>query len=147
MNNFLEYLPSTKCAIFWDKMNALKNYSDGELAWASFESPVRCLRLPHFGAHNNNVPNWHPTAKPVALYKWILQNYAKPGDTIFDSHLGSASSRIAAYDLGFDFVGCELDKDYFAAQEERFSSHIKQIRLFEPEAVAEQAGLFEGSDG
>lgn len=90
-------------------------------------------------------PRIHPTQKPVALYKWLLTNYAKPGDTILDTHLGSGSSRIAAYDLGFDFTGFELDKDYFDAQERRFQNHIRQASLFpaEPVPTAVQDSLFE----
>ena len=72
----------------------------------------------------------HPTQKPVALYAWIFDRYAKPGDKILDTHLGSGSSRIAAYDAGLDFVGCEIDKDYFAKQEERFTAHTAQLSLF-----------------
>ena len=70
--------------------------------------------------------------KPIKLYTWILQNYAKPGDKILDTHLGSGSSRIAAYDLGFDFYGAELDPDYFTAAEKRFQTHIAQQKLFTP---------------
>ena len=73
---------------------------------------------------------FHPTQKPVALYKWLLSNYAKPGDKILDTHLGSGSSRIAAYDLGFDFYATELDKDYFDAQEKRFQNFKSQLKLF-----------------
>ena len=72
----------------------------------------------------------HPTQKPVQLYKWLLKNYAKEGDRILDTHLGSGSSAIAAHDGGFDFVGCEIDPDYFKAQEERFKAHIAQTSLF-----------------
>ena len=72
----------------------------------------------------------HPTQKPVALYEWLLNNYAKQGDRILDTHLGSGSSRIAAYNLGFDFVGCEIDKEYFDKQEERFARHTAQTSLF-----------------
>ena len=72
----------------------------------------------------------HPTQKPVALYEWLLTNYAKEGDKILDTHLGSGSSRIAAYNMGFDFVGCEIDKDYFEKEEERFREHSMQINLF-----------------
>jgi len=79
---------------------------------------------------NGNNKNVHPTQKPVALYKWLLKNYAKPNDKIFDSHVGSGSSRIACYDMGFDFEGCELDPDYWKAQEERFESHTMQGDLF-----------------
>ena len=73
----------------------------------------------------------HPHQKPVALYKWILKNYAKKGDKILDTHLGSGSSRIAAYDMGYDFVGCEIDNYYFDAQEKRYKDHIAQHNLFE----------------
>ena len=72
----------------------------------------------------------HPTQKPVALYDWILLNYAKPGDKILDTHLGSGSSRIAAHKGGFEFVGCELDKEYFEAQEKRFKEYSAQLKLF-----------------
>lgn len=72
----------------------------------------------------------HPTQKPVALYRWIFQNYAKPGDRILDTHLGSGSSRIAAYDAGLDFVGYEIDKEYFDKQEQRFADHTAQTSLF-----------------
>ena len=71
----------------------------------------------------------HPTQKPVALYKWLLHNYAKPGDKILDTHLGSGSSRIAAWDMGFDFYGCELDREYFDASVERFERFRAQLKL------------------
>ena len=74
----------------------------------------------------------HPTQKPILLYKKILRDYAQDGDRILDTHLGSGSSRIAAYDMGFDFVGYEIDKDYFEAQEKRFAEHIRQQSLFKP---------------
>ena len=73
---------------------------------------------------------FHPTQKPVALYEWIYSRYAKPGDKILDTHLGSGSSRIAAWDAGLDFIGCEIDKDYFEAQEQRFQAHAAQENLF-----------------
>ena len=73
---------------------------------------------------------FHPTQKPVALYEWIYSRYAKPGDKILDTHLGSGSSRIAAWDAGLDFVGCEIDKYYFDAQEKRFQEHTAQENLF-----------------
>lgn len=77
----------------------------------------------------NKEIRYHPTQKPVKLYKWLLKNYAKQGDKILDTHLGSGSSRIAAYEMGFDFVGCEIDKDYFEAQEKRWEAHTAQIRM------------------
>lgn len=81
----------------------------------------------------NKESRIHPTQKPIALYKWLLTNYAKQGDKILDTHLGSGSSRIAAYDLGFDFTGFELDAEYYAAQEKRFQNHIAQGQLFTPQ--------------
>jgi site-specific DNA-methyltransferase (adenine-specific) len=77
-----------------------------------------------------NEKRIHPTHKPINLYKWLLKNYAKPGDKIIDTHLGSGSSAIAAFDGGFDFVGCEIDKDYFEAALKRFNIHKMQLNLF-----------------
>lgn len=84
------------------------------------------------GNKNLNETRIHPTHKPIRLYKWLLKNYAKEGDRILDTHLGSGSSRIAAYDMGFDFTGYEIDSDYFKAQEQRFNNHIRQGNLFQP---------------
>lgn len=78
-----------------------------------------------------NEPRIHPTQKPVALYAWIFRNFAKKGDKIIDTHLGSGSSRIAAYDAGLDFVGCEIDKGYFELQETRFNSYRAQMSIFD----------------
>lgn len=78
----------------------------------------------------NKEKRIHPTQKPVALYEWLLKEYAKPGDKILDTHVGSGSSRIAAYNLGFDYTGFEIDKNYFKAQEDRFKNHTAQLRLF-----------------
>lgn len=123
-------LPSTKCFIVWDKLNEGRDFADCEMAWTSFESVARIFKM---RPQNMDGGKIHPTQKPIRLYKWLLQNYANPGDKILDTHLGSGSSRIAAYDLGFDFYGCELDKDYFDTQEKRFAKHISQQRLFAPE--------------
>jgi site-specific DNA-methyltransferase (adenine-specific) len=142
-NNFIEYLYSTNAFIFWYKRNPMANYSDGELAWTSFNSIAKCLPLDHFGAHNSDFGNIiHPTQKPVALYKWLLKNYAKPGDKIFDSHVGSGSIRIACHDMGFDFEGCEIDKDYWEAQEKRYQQYIKQGDLFSSEDT--QKAIYQG---
>ncbi len=123
-------LPPTRCIIFWDKLQPWENFSQFELAWTSFDKPAKKFAFSTRGGANSEV-KIHPTQKPVALYKWILSNFAKEGDTIFDSHLGSGSSRIAAYDLGFEFVGCEISKDYFDLQEKRFKEHCCQLELFE----------------
>jgi len=122
--------------IVWDKMNDGSNFSDCEIAYQSLNRQTRRFQFRWNGMLQENMANKekriHPTQKPVALYKWLLQNYAKAGDTILDTHLGSGSSRIAAYDLGFDFTGYELDTDYFNAQEARFANHIAQPKLWEP---------------
>jgi len=124
-NNF--QLPPSEYFVIWDKEQMYPNMARAEYAWTNVKKP--CKFFTHrFGSENNRI---HPTQKPVALYKWLLTNYAKPGQRILDTHLGSGSSRIAAYDLGFDFTGYELDKDYFNAQEERFARHIAQPQLFE----------------
>jgi len=124
-------LPPTRCFLIWDKGEGFKNrtYAEAELAWTSFDKNVKIFKYDPLakGAYRGKI---HPTQKPVALYKWLLKNYAKPNDKIFDSHVGSGSSRIACYDMGFDFTGCELDPDYWKAQEERFNIHTMQGDLF-----------------
>ncbi len=121
-------LGPTKCFLLWDKQQPEGvSFASCELAWTSFDSVAKTFYLRPQG--DTRI---HPTQKPVALYKWLLTNYAKQGQTILDTHLGSGSSRIAAYDLGFDFTGYELDKDYFDAQEQRFANHIAQPKLFMP---------------
>lgn len=130
-NHLSDLLPSTKEFIFWYKHQPVDTYSDGELAWTSFGKTAKCFDYPFFGGTGADKDGRiHPTQKPVALYSWIYQHYAKPGDKILDTHLGSGSSRIAAYDAGLDFVGYEIDKEYFDKQEERYQRHISQISLF-----------------
>ena len=124
-------LPPTRCYLSWDKIQEFSG-ADFELAWTSFNKPSKTFRMCRAEAYGNGTI--HPTQKPVALYEWLLTHYAKPGDKILDTHLGSGSSRIAAYNLGFDFVGCEIDKDYFDAQEKRFAAHAAQTSLFDKEA-------------
>ena len=133
-NYFLDFLNSTPCMIFWDKARDGINFADGEIAWTSFKSPVRRFLFRWNGMLQGDMKNkairFHPTQKPVQLYEWVLKNFAKPGDKILDTHLGSGSSRIAAYNLGFDFVGYELDPYYFKMEEERFNAHTAQQSLF-----------------
>ena len=132
-NYMTEYLPSRMGWIFWDKKNGDTDFSDGELAWTSFNKALRKFEWMWSGFKKQRPEDRiHPTQKPVALYNWLLKNYAKEGNTILDTHLGSGSSRIAAYDMGFDFTGYEIDVDYFEAQELRFANHIKQGSLFTP---------------
>ena len=134
-NHFISNIPiDSSCWIVWNKVNGATDFADCELAWTSFKTAVRMFTWRWQGMLQQNMKNKevriHPTQKPVALYEWLLMNYAKKGDKILDTHLGSGSSRIAAHKLGFDFVGCELDKDYFEAQEERFKLETMQQSLF-----------------
>lgn len=108
-------LPPTRGIIVWDKVQPWENFSQVEMAWTSFDYPAKLFKY-----DNRTGDKIHPTQKPIALYEWLLQNYAKPGDKIFDSHGGSMSIAIACYALGFDLDLCELDKDYFEAGKARF---------------------------
>lgn len=99
-----------------------------EYAWTSFNSNAKVFEAAPQGKPGD--PRFHPTQKSVALYKFCLKHFAKPGDKIFDPYLGSGSSRIAAWDMGFDFVGCEIDKVYFDLMEKRFAEHTRQTRMF-----------------
>ena len=117
-------LPPTRCIIVWDKVQPWENFSQVEIAWTSFDMPAQLFKF-----DNRTGGKIHPTQKPIALYKWLISKYANTGDHILDTHVGSGSSRIAAYDAGLDFTGCELDHDYWLAQEKRFSNHIRQTRL------------------
>ena len=128
-------LPPSKHCIIWDKKQP-EDFSFGmfDFAWSSFCRPNKIFRY-HVGKEKDKI---HPTQKPVALYRWLLQNYAKPGDRILDTHLGSGSSRIAAEELGFEFVGCELDKDYFDDGCNRFNTWYSQGNLFRQEVPKPQ---------
>lgn len=129
-NYFNDKVPAGTGWIFWNKLNGLDNcFSDGEFAYSSFGIQSRYFECSQFDNLKGGKLRIHPTQKPVALYKWLLKNYAKPGDKIFDSHMGSQSSRIACWDGGFDFWGCELDPDYFRDGCKRFENHIKQLTL------------------
>jgi site-specific DNA-methyltransferase (adenine-specific) len=127
-NYFTKYLPPSMGWIFWDKGQRICN-SDGELAFTSFDRALRVYEINRVHITQNGDTR-HPTQKPVKLYDWIFKNYAKPTDKILDTHLGSGSSRIAAYKSGLSFVGIELDKDYFESQEKRFNTFKSQLRLF-----------------
>ena len=118
-------LPPTQGFIFWYKKNPVSNFADGEYFWTSFQTPAKCFEYTYYGNINSDENRIVPTQKPIILYSWLLKNYAKPGDKIFDSHMGSQSSRIAAYKLGFDYWGCELDEDYFRDGCARFDRECK----------------------
>jgi site-specific DNA-methyltransferase (adenine-specific) len=129
-NYFADLLEPSRCWIVWDKMQRV-DQADAELAWTSFTNSVRvyqfhCSKLQGF----QNPNRFHPTEKPISLYEWILGKYAKDGDLILDTHLGSQSSRIAANKAGLDFVGFEIDKEYFDNGNERYNNLISQLRMF-----------------
>ena len=118
-------LPPTRGIIVWDKVQPWENFSQVELAWTSFDRPAALFKM------CNTMPGKiHPTQKPVALYEWLFKKYAKPGDKILDTHLGSGSSRIAAYNAGLYFIGYEINELYFNLQEERYQKHTAQENLF-----------------
>ena len=142
--NYFRY-PFAPGRIVWDKCNSSSSFSDCELAATDLFTSVRIFRFMWNGMLQGksieegtimqgnkklNEKRIHPTQKPIALYRWLFQNYPKPGDRILDTHLGSGSSRIAAYDAELDFVGCEIDPTYFKLQEERFNEHTAQQSLF-----------------
>ena len=140
-NHFISaFSRDASCWLVWDKDNGGSNYADCELAWTSFPGAVRKFKYLWAGMRQEKQGalhqyRIHPCEKPIALYAWIYSRYAKPGYKILDTHLGSGSSRIAAYDAGLDFVGCEISPHYFKAQEERFQRHISQENLFLQEAI------------
>lgn len=140
-----EIAQDSQCWIVWDKCHpeGIK-FADAELAWTSFNRATRIFRFLWNGMCQGTPGNGtkmqgnkalnekriHPAQKPVALYRWIFKEFANPGDKLIDTHLGSASSRIAAYDAGLDFTGCEIVKEIFDAAEERFTAHAAQMSIF-----------------
>ena len=123
----------SQCWLIWNKGQRGFSLADGEMAWTSFDRAVRIFDYSRATALNENRKNggmFHPTKKPVALYIWILENYASKGDKIFDSHMGSGSIGIACHDMGFDLDACEIDIDYFQLAKERIENHQQQIQLF-----------------
>ena len=120
-------LPPSKCWIIWDKGQRDFSLADGEMAWASFDKAMRIFELSRGAASTET--KIHPTQKPIRLYEWILSKFAKKGQRVFDSHLGSGSSAIAAHYFGVDFVGTELDKDYFDAAKARFDMATRQLAM------------------
>lgn len=129
-NYFLDFLGAARCFLLWDKLDYNSDFASHELAWTSFNENVKCYQRAR-SSQGDAKGKIHPTQKPVKLYQWLLTNYAKKGDRILDTHLGSGSSAIAAHYGGYDFVGCELDKDYYDAAKERFNRETSQIDLFQ----------------
>jgi site-specific DNA-methyltransferase (adenine-specific) len=121
-------LPPCKNYIIWDKqIPEGLSFADCEMAWTSFNKAPKIFR---HSAYLDKANKFHPTQKPVKLYDWICLNYANPGDKILDTHMGSQSSRIAAHKAGLDFVGCEIDQEYFEDGNKRFKNYVSQLRLF-----------------
>jgi site-specific DNA-methyltransferase (adenine-specific) len=129
-NNFIDNLTNKTGWIFWDKViTGDVPFSAGELAWTSFDCALKKVAIP-IQTNYLEEKRIHPTQKPVALYEWLLHNYAKQGYKILDTHLGSQSSRIAAYKNGFDFTAFELDAEYFEKGNKRFDEFKSQLRMF-----------------
>lgn len=127
--NYFDLGPS-RCFLCWDKCQPWENFSQIELAWTSFDSPAQIFKYSNTGGNPDKMDKIHPTQKPIKLYRWLLTKYAKPGFKILDTHLGSGSSAIAANSMGFDFVGCEIDKHYFDSAMKRFNNAKMQQSLF-----------------
>jgi len=133
-NHFISKIPfDSSCWIVWDKLNS-GNFADCELAYTNFDTAVRKFEFRWNGMLQGDMKNKeiriHPTQKPVALYKWLLKNYAKQGDKILDTHVGSASSLIACHQMNFDYIGFEIDKEYFEKAQKRIADEMAQISLF-----------------
>jgi site-specific DNA-methyltransferase (adenine-specific) len=127
---FIYELHPTKSVIVWDKMNGANFMNDAELAWNSGKGNNRIFKHAYIGRYHPDPIKIHPTQKPTKLYEWLLMNYAKEGDTILDTHLGSGSIAIACHNLGYDLTGYEIDKDYYEAAVKRIEQHKAQMRLF-----------------
>lgn len=144
-NHFIQNIPNANSSswIVWDKVNGENDFADCELAWTSFKTAVRQVRFMWHGFMQGsdfngsmqgnkrlNEQRIHPNQKPVAVYKWILDRYAKDGDKILDTHFGSGSLGIACHDYGFCLTACELDKHYFDKSMERIDNHVSQLKMF-----------------
>jgi len=122
-NNF--ELPTSEYFIIWDKGQMMPSFARCEMAWTNCKVPAKI-----YAKRSQDLNRIHPTQKPIGLYDWLLMNYANTNDLILDTHLGSGSSRIAAYKGGFNFVGFEIDKEYYEKQEKRFKDFVSQLRMF-----------------
>ena len=122
-------LPPSRCWLLWDKIDYNSDFASHEMAWTSFDKVVKCFRRAR-STGGDSIGKIHPTQKPVALYKWLLHNYAKEGDKILDTHLGSGSIAIACHDYKYDLTGYEIDEDYYNAAVKRYKAHAAQTKLF-----------------
>lgn len=132
-NYMTEFLPPSMGWIIWDKGQRGFSLADGEMAWTSFNKAMRIFefsRASCIKSNNTALEKFHPTAKPIELYKWIIDKYAKQGDKILDTHLGSGSIAIACHDYGFELTACELDKEYYEKAIQRIKNHVSQQKLF-----------------
>ena len=134
-NYFASMLGDSQCWLVWDKENGKNHYADCELAWTSFDRAVRIFRFRWQGMLQGNMKEKeyriHPSQKPVALYEWIINNFAEKDDVILDTHVGSASSLIACHRTRHDFVGFEIDKDYYEKAKERLDAEMAQMTIFD----------------
>lgn len=131
-NHFIENIPksNSSCWIVWDKKNGNTDFADCELAWSNMKTAVRKYEIHKFHETRGGKDCIHPTQKPVALYKWILDKYANQGDKILDTHLGSGSIAIACHDYKYELTACELDKEYYDKAIQRITNHTNQQKLF-----------------
>jgi site-specific DNA-methyltransferase (adenine-specific) len=126
-NNFM--LPTSEYFIVWQKSNAYDfSFAMCEMAWTNCKVPAKIFK--HFHVNTEDKNKIHPTQKPIELYKWLLDKYAKQGDKILDTHLGSMSIAIACHDYGFELTGCELDPEYYQQGIKRVQNHLLQQKLF-----------------
>lgn len=121
-------LPPTRCVICWDKKQPWDNFSQIELAWTSFDYPAKLFSLSNRGGANDEN-KIHPTQKPIALYRYVIDHFAEEGDKILDTHLGSGSIAIACHYMGFELTACEIDKDYYDAAVKRIHEQTRQLTL------------------
>ena len=133
-NHFIDLInKKSSCWIVWDKDNGDTDFADCELAWTSFSTAVRKIKYKWQGMLQNDMANKetriHPNQKPISLYSWILEKYAKEGMKIFDSHLGSGSNAIACHYAKMEFIGCELDSDYYNDSVKRIRENTRQLSL------------------
>jgi site-specific DNA-methyltransferase (adenine-specific) len=125
MNYFMDMLPPSRCFIVWDNLNRGLSFSQSELAWASFNEMSKVIRL-----SSRQKDRIHRCQKPVALYEWLLENYAKEGDRILDTHIGSGSIALACHNMNYSLDGYEINKDYYEAALNRLAEHRRQLKLF-----------------
>lgn len=129
-NHLSDMLPKCREFIFWYKHQPVITFSDGELAWTSFLKTAKCFDYPYCQPHQFEKPKIHPTQKPIKLYEFLLMNYAKEGDKILDTHLGSGSIALACHNLKYDLTACELDAEYYNAAIKRLKEHQQQLTIF-----------------